>query len=145
MTAIRSVVLNLRWDSLQRRSGSNLSFELSSTTSIELDTISFVFKANSATTAFDTYTGTTLTNLDNSGTFVAGTSTTVVISILDDGLGGADWSYSSGGTDVESGNIASFDFSKSFNFVVYGQDDEYTKSIESVTLTAIPEPSPQIS
>ncbi len=85
--------------------------------------------------------GTTLTQLHSAGNiFPSATSTPVVIRVEADGLGGADWSYSIDGSEASSGNIASFDFSKSFNFVAYGQDNEVGKSIQSVSLTAIPEP-----
>ena len=86
--------------------------------------------------------GSTLTQLDAAGNiFPSATSTPVVISVLADGLGGADWSYSINGSEIDSGNIASFDFSKSFNFVAYAQDNEVAKSLQSVSLAAIPEPS----
>lgn len=85
--------------------------------------------------------GSSVTNLDVSGDnvqFVAGASTPVVISVLPDGSGGADWSYSINGTQEASGNIASFDFTGSYRFAVYGQDDDYSHSIQSVTLYAGP-------
>ncbi|MEP2774687.1 MAG: PEP-CTERM sorting domain-containing protein [Luteolibacter sp.] len=84
------------------------------------------------------------TLLDASGTnqeFIASANTPVTIRLTPDGLGGGDWSYSINGVQEATGNIAVFDFSKSFNFVAYGQDNEATKRINAVTLTAIPEPS----
>ena len=66
--------------------------------------------------------------------------------ITPDGLGGGDWSYSINGVSEASGNVASFDFSRSFHFAAYGQDNERTKVINAVSLSAIgttpvPEPS----
>lgn len=88
--------------------------------------------------------GTSATLLDQSGTnqeFVTGSSTPVVIRITPDGLGGADWSYSINGIQEAASNLASFDFSQGFHFVAYGQDDQTARSIQSVSLAAVPEPS----
>lgn len=85
--------------------------------------------------------GTTAESLHITGNFVAGTVTPLVITVLNDGSGGANWSYSINGTVEASGNIESFDFSKDFRFAAFGEDNEYTKRIHSVSLTAIPEPS----
>jgi hypothetical protein len=82
----------------------------------------------------------TITTLD-SDAIGAGTDRAVVIRVEADGNGGADWTLSIDGAPEGSGNIASFDFSKSFSFAAYGQDDERSKIINSVTLNAIPEPA----
>ncbi|CAA6691701.1 MULTISPECIES: PEP-CTERM sorting domain-containing protein [unclassified Lentimonas] len=83
----------------------------------------------------------TVTSLDVSGDnaqFVANASTAVSITI---GTGGA-WSYSIGGVEEATGTIVGgFDLTKSYRFVAYGQDDQGPKTLQSVTLTAIPEPS----
>lgn len=82
----------------------------------------------------------TVTTLDGDA-IGAGTDREVVIRVEDDGIGGADWTLSIAGTEQGSGNIASFDFTKSFSFAAYGQDNERTKIINSVSLEAIPEPA----
>jgi hypothetical protein len=84
--------------------------------------------------------GSTVTTLD-SDAIGAGTDRELVIRVEDDGNGGAEWTLSIDGTKEGSGNIASFDFTKSFSFAAYGQDDERTKVINSVSLTSIPEPA----
>ncbi len=87
--------------------------------------------------------GSTVTALDESGTnqqFIAGSSIPVLIRITPDGVGGADWTYSINGVTEASNNIASFDFSKSFHFAAYGQDNDQTKIINSVSLVSVPEP-----
>jgi hypothetical protein len=66
---------------------------------------------------------------------------TVMMSITPDGLGGANWSWSLDSVDQGSGTIAAFDFTKTFHFVAYGQDDQGNKYISSVVLDAIPEPA----
>ena len=88
--------------------------------------------------------GVTTTHLDESGTnqqFIAGSSTPVTIQVVPDGLGGANWGYSINGVQEASGNLATFDFSQGFRFVAYGQDDQTTRSIQSVSLATVPEPS----
>ncbi|CAA6677979.1 MULTISPECIES: PEP-CTERM sorting domain-containing protein [unclassified Lentimonas] len=86
--------------------------------------------------------GSTVTNLGTAGSLgTAATSKSVVMSVVSDGAGGANWAWTLDSVDMGSGNIAVFDFSKSFKFVAYGQDDQGDKSIQGVTLTAVPEPS----
>jgi hypothetical protein len=88
--------------------------------------------------------GASTTLLDESGTtqqFVASTVTPVVISVEADGNGGADWSYSINGVTEASGNIATFDFASEYQFVTYAQDDGFTRYIDSVSVTSIPEPA----
>jgi hypothetical protein len=100
--------------------------------------------ATSATRGLWFADGTSNTLLDASGTeqeFVASANTEVIMSVLSDGSGGADWSYSIAGVTEASGNIAVFDFSKSYNFAAYGQDDNDVKRITSVSIEAIPEPT----
>ncbi|MFC5050395.1 PEP-CTERM sorting domain-containing protein [Rubritalea spongiae] len=70
-----------------------------------------------------------------------GSDVDVSFSVLADGLGGANWSYSINGSQEATGNIAVFDFSKNYQFAAYGQDNEAARSISSVTVTAVPEPS----
>ncbi|MDF7826521.1 Ig-like domain-containing protein [Pontiellaceae bacterium B12227] len=82
--------------------------------------------------------GLTKTSLD-SAAIGAGTDRPVVIRVESDGGGGADWSYSVAGVEKGSGNIATFDFSRSFHFAAYGQDNERTKIIHSVALKLLPE------
>ncbi|WPJ96412.1 PEP-CTERM sorting domain-containing protein [Coraliomargarita algicola] len=94
---------------------------------------SLVFTNASSASILDTDTGTLMDA--GVGAF------TVDMSITADGSGGADWSWSIGGVDQGSGNIAAFDFSKTFHFVAYGQDDQGNKGINSVSISAIPEPS----
>jgi hypothetical protein len=78
--------------------------------------------------------GSTRTVLDQSGTtvqFVAGTSTEVIIEIRPDG----EWSYSINGMREAVGMIeGGFDLTKSYHVVVYGQDAQSSKSIQSVQL-----------
>ncbi|WP_372797843.1 Ig-like domain-containing protein, partial [Pontiella sp.] len=83
--------------------------------------------------------GSTVTALDGA-TFTAGAATPVVIRIEADGIGGADWSYSIDGTMEAAGHLDRFDFSRSFHFAAYGQDNERTKIIHSVELERLPEP-----
>ncbi|MFC5050399.1 PEP-CTERM sorting domain-containing protein [Rubritalea spongiae] len=69
---------------------------------------------------------------------------TVVMSIVNNGTGGANWSWSVNGVDQGAGTITSFDFTENYQFVAYGQDDQGNKNIRSVTLestVAVPEPS----
>jgi hypothetical protein len=84
--------------------------------------------------------GSTVSTVD-AATFTLNAETTVFMSIVSDGSGGADWSWSIGGVDQGNGNIGTFDFSKTYHFVAYGQDDQYIVDINSVTLSAIPEPA----
>ncbi|WP_168442093.1 Ig-like domain-containing protein [Pontiella desulfatans] len=89
--------------------------------------------------------GSSNTLLDASGTvqqFVAGENTPVVLRVETDGAGGADWRYSINGFEEATGHIDSFDFSRSFHFAAYGQDNEHVKQLASVTLTPIPAPVP---
>jgi hypothetical protein len=84
--------------------------------------------------------GTSAEYLDESGTyqqFIAGTVTPVVIRVEADGLGGANWSYSINGVTEDSGNIETFDLDSGYRFAAYGQDDGYTRYIDSVTLDPI--------
>lgn len=85
--------------------------------------------------------GSANTLLDASGTvqqFVAGENTPVVLRVETDGTGGADWRYSINGFEEAAGHIESFDFSRSFHFAAYGQDNEHVKRLASVTLTPLP-------
>jgi hypothetical protein len=85
------------------------------------------------------------TLLDASGTsqqFIAGTATPVIMSVTPDGTGGADWSYSINGVEEATGNIASFDFTKSYHFVAYGQDNEHDKRIDKVELSTFESEGP---
>ncbi|WPJ96413.1 PEP-CTERM sorting domain-containing protein [Coraliomargarita algicola] len=84
--------------------------------------------------------GANQTNLTTGSELTLGTHT-IVMSFENDGSGGADWSWTFDGSSRGSGNIATFDFSKDFHFVAYGQDDQGLKAINSVTLSAVPEPS----
>lgn len=82
--------------------------------------------------------GSTVTSLDAAGDnvqFIAGSSTPVVIEIDADGA----WTYSIDGITEASGTIAEgFDLTKSYHFVVYGQDDNGGgKSIQSVELETL--------
>jgi hypothetical protein len=83
--------------------------------------------------------GSTCTTLDQSGDnveFVAGSSTPVVIEILPDGA----WSYSINGTVEATGVISDgFDLSKTYRVVVYGQDDNGSKTIQSVAVDLLEE------
>ncbi len=79
--------------------------------------------------------GSSVTNLDSSGTqvqFAAGTSTPVVIEIDADGA----WTYSINGITEASGVLPDgFDLTKRYHVAVYGQDDHGGgKSIQSITL-----------
>ncbi|CAA6691595.1 MULTISPECIES: PEP-CTERM sorting domain-containing protein [unclassified Lentimonas] len=89
----------------------------------------------------DGSTITALSTVAAETTLITATSKSVVMSVVSDGLGGANWAWTLDSVDMGSGNIAVFDFSKSFKFVAYGQDDQGDKSIQGVTLTAVPEPS----
>lgn len=82
--------------------------------------------------------------LEGAGALALNASTEVQLNFVNNGSGGANWSWSVGGVDQSSGTIATFDFSKNFHFVAYGQDDQGNKRINSVTLettAAVPEPS----
>ncbi|MDF1739086.1 MAG: autotransporter outer membrane beta-barrel domain-containing protein [Verrucomicrobiales bacterium] len=78
--------------------------------------------------------GATVTTLE-AGDFQAGSS--AFISILNDGMGGADWSFSIDGLSQATGNIATFDFGPGYHFVAYGQDNEGARSLQSVMLAVI--------
>ncbi|MDF7826517.1 Ig-like domain-containing protein [Pontiellaceae bacterium B12227] len=65
------------------------------------------------------------------------TDTEVIIRFENDGFGGADWSWTVGGVAQTNGNLAVFDFSKTYHFVAYGQDDQGNKRINSVSLEAL--------
>lgn len=84
--------------------------------------------------------GSSATTLDSGAPLPLGTDTEVVLSFLANDSGGANWSWSVGGTDRNSGTISAFDFNSSYHFVAYGQDDQGNKRINSVSLTAIPLP-----
>ena len=84
--------------------------------------------------------------------FVEGADTSVIIQLENDGSGGADWALAVGGEVRGSGNIPSFDFSQSYHFAAYGQDDAYQRRINSVKLESLggpvvvppnPEPNPE--
>ncbi|VGO13141.1 hypothetical protein PDESU_01695 [Pontiella desulfatans] len=81
--------------------------------------------------------GVSSTNLYDGPELPLNADTNVVIRIENDGAGGADWSWSLGGVSQGSGNIAVFDFSKTYHFVAYGRDDAGDKRINSVSLTAL--------
>lgn len=85
--------------------------------------------------------GTTATTLVDSPELPLNVDTDVVLRFVNNGLGGANWAWSVGGVSRGSGDIATFDFTKSFQFVAYGQDDQGNKRINSVSLAAVPEPS----
>ena len=73
--------------------------------------------------------------------FPAGVSTPVVFEI--DGSG--NWSYSIGGIEEASGTIpGGFDLSQSYHFFAYGQDDQYTKSIQYVKLETLDTDKPVV-
>ncbi|MFC7338234.1 beta strand repeat-containing protein [Haloferula chungangensis] len=83
--------------------------------------------------------GSAVTILDTSGTnvdFVEGVSTPVVMTVVPDGAGGADWSYSINGITEASGNIPVFDFNQGYRFLSYAQDNEFSRSIQLVSLSA---------
>ncbi|MGJ8676381.1 MAG: hypothetical protein ACSHX0_02560 [Akkermansiaceae bacterium] len=84
--------------------------------------------------------GTSVSRIDAAGTnqdFIVNISTPVTIRIVPDGLGGAHWSYLINDVLEASGNISVFDFSKNFHFAAYAQDNDYTKSIQSIELCAL--------
>ncbi len=83
--------------------------------------------------------GSTNTALDTAA-IGAGTNRAVVIRVAADGAGGADWSYSAAGEEQASGRLETFDFSRSFHFAAYGQDNEQTKIIHAVELLRLDEP-----
>ena len=85
--------------------------------------------------------GTATTTLQDGANLTLNADTDVVMRFENNGTGGADWSWSVGGVARNSGTITTFDFSKSFQFVAYGQDDQGVKRINSVVLDAIPEPA----
>ena len=80
--------------------------------------------------------GTTITNLED-GNFIADADTPVTVHFENDGSGGANWSWSIDGFPQGSGNVPVFDFSKSYHFVVYGEDSRHQRRVNSVTLEAI--------
>ncbi|WP_372795838.1 hypothetical protein [Pontiella sp.] len=103
---------------------------------------SFGMNADNGNLAFSD--GTAVTNLDNAAGSLgpaASTSFEVTMNIVPNGSGGANWAWSINSVTQGVGNVASFDFSKNFHFVAYGQDDQGNKGINSVSLTAIPEPA----
>ncbi|MDF7801296.1 Ig-like domain-containing protein [Pontiellaceae bacterium B1224] len=69
-------------------------------------------------------------------------ATNISFSVVDDGLGGADWSLSLGPTNLASGNITVFDFTKSYRFASYGQDDNRSFQIDSVSLYGLGNQAP---
>ncbi|VGO12987.1 hypothetical protein PDESU_01541 [Pontiella desulfatans] len=88
--------------------------------------------------------GSTVTNLDSGslGPAALPTHFVVVMNVSPDGLGGADCSWSIDGVDQGTSNIPVFDFSKTFHFVAYGQDDQGNKGIYSVSLNALGNATP---
>ncbi|MDF1753349.1 MAG: autotransporter outer membrane beta-barrel domain-containing protein [Verrucomicrobiales bacterium] len=85
--------------------------------------------------------GTSVTTLDAAN---VQTGSAAVIKVLDDGMGGADWSYLIDGVIQGSGNIATFDFASSYRFAAYGQDNEGARSLQAVSLAVI-DPDPIIT
>lgn len=81
--------------------------------------------------------GTTNTNLSNTAELGLNSNNNVVIRFENNLAGGADWSWSMNGSQRGSGTIASFDFTKNFHFLAYGQDDQGNKRINSVTVDTI--------
>lgn len=62
----------------------------------------------------------------------------LTLTVVPDGSGGADWSYTYDRGVVANGNIASFDFSpdNGFSFIVYGRDNDGEKQVHKVRLIA---------
>jgi hypothetical protein len=87
--------------------------------------------------------GTSLTLVDEEH-IAGGSDATIVMSVLNNGAGGATVSWSVDGVDQGTATIASFDFSKSYSFVTYGQDNETERAINSVSLSTIA-PSPTVA
>ncbi|WP_411825238.1 PEP-CTERM sorting domain-containing protein [Luteolibacter sp. AS25] len=95
--------------------------------------------AGGGTQAYNFTNGTTLNQLDAAGTNASFTTDSEVT--LSFGTGGA-WSYSIDGVQEASGIFAGgFDLTKSYQFVAYAQDVDFARAIQSVSLSAIPEPS----
>jgi len=82
----------------------------------------------------------TVTELDDTfelSSLALDTSHNVVLTLTPDGSGGADWEYSVNGGTAVVGNITTFNFAADYSFFVHGRDDETTKSLQEVTLTAL--------
>ncbi|MDB4673772.1 hypothetical protein OAF27_03050, partial [Verrucomicrobiales bacterium] len=80
--------------------------------------------------------GSAITNLED-GSFIANADTPVTVHFENDGSGEANWSWSIDGFPQGSGSVPVFDFSKSYHFVVYGEDSRHQRRVNSVTLEAI--------
>lgn len=104
-------------------------------------TETYGFGVNTDSGAFNLKEGITEATTLDSGSLPLSINNVVVLRIENDGSGGAEWSWSIGGVSQGSGSIAAFDFSKEFQFVAYGQDDQGNKLINSVSLAAVPEAS----
>lgn len=105
------------------------------------DTSVYSFGINTDTGNLGFTDASTVSLLDDGVIGTSGTSRNVILTIVSDGATGADWSWSLDGVSQGSGNIAIFDFASGYRFAAYGQDDQGDKSISSVTLSTIPEPS----
>lgn len=70
--------------------------------------------------------------------FLTGTegAHTLVLTLIPDGNGGADWSYSYDGAMAVTGNLAVFDFtSGGYRFVAHARDGAIAKSVQEVSLS----------
>jgi len=77
------------------------------------------------------------TQLSNAQTIATGTHTLVLT--MD---GSSNYTYSIDGASATAGSVpGGFDYSRSFNFYAYGQDNNNQIEIQGVTLNVVPEPS----
>jgi len=79
-------------------------------------------------------------NLANGFTPTTGSPQTLVLTMVPTITGGADWSYSFGGSPVATGTIGTIDLaSQPYQFVAHARDVTIGKSIQSIRLTKAPQ------
>jgi hypothetical protein len=107
-----------------------LTFDLTASTTLELDTISFQFKANSATTAFDTYTVSVSDGTDSFEIGVGSVST----------LG----SYETVSLSLDELDTLDAGDSLTFTLLFNGKSNKNSNNsfwgVDDITVTSVPEP-----